>query len=294
MIIIVLGLFTIGSCKKEKLFVQPSIEVTGYTLKELPGEKTYLEIDMLVTNNDSREANIADVKYTVVIEGITAETEKVDLNQKILVGTPLKLKLPLTLVTNEAIELLSKLYKGEELEYVVTGTFHVSDPVLKLFDLPIDITGTAKIDSGIEDLYVQPDITINNFDWRYSINGITSYTVNINANCSVKNKDTRNVVIDEVEYVVTIEGVKSETHLYSNSYSTVINIARGETISLTLPVLLNLNPIEGAALVLGLGDGTANYLISGNFHAIKVDGTSVNFFLPLYNTGSVPASEIVK
>ena len=291
---IVISLIIINACKKEDLFVQPTIEVTNYTLKELPGENTYLEIEMLVHNNDSREANIADVEYSVVVEGVTAKTENVDINQKILVDTPLKLTLPLTLVTKDAISLIEKLHKGEELSYVVKGTFHIDDVILKMFDLPIDIEGSAKIDSGIEDLYKQPDINVNTLEWKATINGITSYTVNVDANCSVKNNDTKAVVIDEVEYIVTVEGVESNTHLYSNTYSTDRHIAGGETILLKLPVVLELNPINGASLVAGLGDGSANFIIEGNFHATKVDGTSVDFTLPLYDTGSVPASEVTK
>ncbi len=292
--IIVIGLFTISSCDKENLFKQPSIEVTGYTLKELPGDKTYLLIDILVTNNDSREANIDDVEYNVVVEGYEATTEKVQINQKIPVGTPLALTLPLTFVTNDAIQLLTKLDKGEELAYVVTGIFHVENAALNWFDLPIDIEGTASVDVGFEEFYEQPDITVDDLAWTYTINGLTSYTVDVDVNCSVKNMDIRNVVIDEVEYIATIEGVKSTTHLYSDSYSTNINIAGNETISLRLPVTLNLDPIEGAALVLGLTDGFADFVIEGTFHAITVDGGSVDFVLPLYDTGNVPTSQIVQ
>jgi len=293
-ILFAVSLLTTNACKKDQLFVQPTIEITGYTLKELPGDYTYLDIDMLVHNKDNREAFIKDVEYTVVIEGVTAKTETVVINEKITVDTPLKLTLPLTLTTEDAISVLEKLNNGEELSYVATGDFHVDDPILKIFDLPINIKGKATIDVGIEDLYKQPDITVNNFEWKATINGFTSYTVDIDANCSVKNNDEKTVEIDEVEYIVTIEGVKSDTHYYSATYSSNINISGNETISLKLPVKLELTPTSGAALVAGLADGTANFTIEGNFHAIKVQGKACNFVLPLYDTGSVPASEVVK
>ena len=96
--------------------------------------------------------------------------------------------------------------------------------------------------------------------------------------------------IDEVEYFVYIGGVKSETHYYSESYTSDIKIVGGEIISLTLPVTLVLGPIEGAALVAEMMDGTIDYTVEGTFHAIEVDGSAADFFLPLYVTGVVPSS----
>ena len=291
-ILLVFIAFTMFSCDKEDLFDQPSIEVTGYSLRELPGEYAYLDIDMLVTNNDSREALIKDVEYQVIIEGLVSEEENQVINQTIRTSTPLELTLPLTLKTNDAVKLLAKLDTGEELAYSVTGTFHVDQAVLKLFDLPINIEGTAFVDVGFEEFYDQPEVTVTEITGDYTINGITSYTFNLDADCVVENIDSRDVIIDEVEYVVFIEGVESETHLYSDTYSTDINIAGGSEIDLTLPVTLNLGITEGATLAAAMLDGTVSYTIEGTFHAIKVDGATSNFILPLYVTGSVPASLI--
>ena len=294
--LVVLGAFAMSmfSCDVEDLFEQPTIEVTGFTLKELPGEFTHLDIDMLVTNNDSREAFISDVEYTVVIEGYSAEKENVDINQDIFVKTPLELTLPLTLKTIDAIKILAMLDAGEELDYTVTGTFHVDEPVLNLFDLPINIEGTASVDVGFEEFYKQPEVTVNDMSGTYGINGLTSYVFDFDVNCKVENMDSRNVVVDEVEYVVYIEGVKSDTHLYSDSdsYTTDIAIGGGANISLTLPVTLNLGPVDGATLVTALLDETVDYIIEGTFHVIKVDGGTADFLLPLYVTGSVPASMV--
>ncbi len=277
-------------------FEQPTVEVTGYSLLELPGEYTHLEIDMLVTNNDTREAFITDVNYQVVVEGITAETEQEDINQTLLVDTPLELTLPLTLLTSEAIQLLTILDEGEELEYAVTGTFHVDEPILNLFDLPIDITGTATVEVGFEDFYEQPETTVNDITGTYTVNGFptpTSYTFYLDVNCTIENMDTRNVIIDEVEYVAYIEGNQSETHWYSDTYSSDLSIAGGASVDLTLPVTLNLNPSQGAAFVQALSDGYADYIIEGVFHAIKVEGTTTDFFLPLYDEGTVPATVVL-
>lgn len=276
----------------DDLFEQPTVEVTGCSLKELPGDTTYLDIDLLVTNNDVREAPVKDIDYEVTINGLTAFPEQADINRTLLVNVPLKITLPLRLLTNDAIRLLEKLDTGESLDYTVTGTFHVDEPVLELFDLPIDIQGTANIDVGYDDFYEQPDINVNDIDGTYTVNGISSVTFNLNVNTTVKNLDNRNVLIDEVEYVVFVEGVESATHYYSDTYSNDLAIAGNDSVSLTLPVTLNLGYSEGISLMSKLTDGTASYTIEGTFHAVEVDGAVADFMLPLYDTGTVPVSVI--
>lgn len=274
------------------LFVQPSIEVTGYSLLELPGDNAYLDIDMIVTNNDSREVTVKDVVYTVTIEDITAEQEEEDINQTITAGGTLVLTLPLTLATSDAIKLLSRLDAGEELDYIVTGTFHVDEPVLNLFDLPLDIQGTATVDVGYDDFYEQPDVTVNSMDIEYSLVPLVSYTFDIDVNCTVENKDNREATIDEVEYVVYVEGSESATHYYSDTYDTDLVIDGGGSVELVLPVSLTVGTAEGALLLTKLGDGTADYSVKGVFHVTKVDGTSADFKLPLYVEGNVPVTLI--
>lgn len=290
----VVGITSLFSCKNKDLFEQPTIDITGFSLQELPGEYTHLNVDMLITNNDSREATIADVAYQVVVEGITSEAMTSDINKEILVGTPLKLTLPLTLKTKDAIQLLAKLDKGQKLDYSVTGTFHADEPVLKRFDLPIDVQGTADVDAGYEDFYKQPDVTVTDLTVSSSGDDTSGYTYNFDVTCDVKNNDTRNVSIDEVEYVVTINGLTSETQLYSDTYTENISVNGGATISLTLPVTFDLTAAQKVDLDNAIASGTVNYSVEGTFHAIEVDGSTTDFVLPLYVTGSISVEDMFK
>lgn len=291
-LLISLGIISLSSCNKEKLFIQPSIEVTGYTLEELPKDSTHLTIDVVIKNNDKRSAHIKDANYQVVIDGYTAQEEYCIIDKDILSYDSLILSLPITLLTSDAIQLLKKLDNGEELSYSVTGTFHVDDPILKLFDLPINIQGSTFVDVGFDDFFNQPDVLINNIDGDYTINGFTSYTFNLNVNSTITNLDAHSAVIDEIEYTATIEGVKSTKRYYTESYTTNLVIAGNETLDLTLPVTLNLGITTGATLASGLLDGTADYIIEGTFHVLETDGTQSDFTLPLYVTGTCPASVI--
>jgi len=246
---------------------------------------------MLLTNNDTRTARIYDVDYQVVVGGYTALPEHIIIDRVIPADT-ITLTLPLTFLTADAVEILTKLDEGESLDYVATGTFHINDPVLEAFDLPIDISGTAAIDVGFEDFYDQPEVTVTAIDGTYKINGFTSYTLNFDVACSIHNLDLREATIDEIEYTVTIEGVKSNKHYYSNTYSTNFVIAGSATKALTLPVTFNIGISAGASLVAAVADGTANYIVEGTFHVILVDGTEADFTLPLYIEGSVPATMV--
>ncbi len=288
--VIILVTLLHSSCKKEDLFEQPSVEVKKVTLLELPSEYANIEVDLSLSNNDTREVHIADVEYQAVIEGVSSQVEIHDIDQDILVSTPLELTLPLTLTTSEALPILAKLYAGEELAYTVTGTFHVNDPILSLFDLPINISGTTAVDFNIEEFYEQPEVSINDISVTYSMNPLTGYTFNLEVDCTIENPNELSVVVDEVEYTVTVEGVKSDTHLYSDTYDTDINLAGESTISLVLPVNMSVGLAEGAALGLAIADGSADYILEGEFYAIEVDGIAADFLLPLYDAGSVPAT----
>jgi hypothetical protein len=273
------------------LFKQPSIEITGYTLLELPGDTAHLEIDMLLTNHDFRSVHIYDVDYQAIIDGITALPEHVIIDQMIPADT-ITLTMPLTLLTDDAIQLLDKLEEGESIPYSVTGTFHIDDPVLNQFDLPINISGIATVDVGYEDFYEQPEVSVTSIAGTYRINGFTSYKLDFNVVCDVHNMDLRTATIDEIEYTVTIEGVKSNKHYYSSTYSSDFIIAGNSIESLTLPVTFTLGLSGGAAMVAAIADGTVQYVVEGTFHVIKADGTTVDFILPLYVTGSVPATMV--
>jgi len=274
-----------------QLFAQPTIEVTGYELLELPGDTTFMNITMLLTNNDTRTAHIYDADYQVVVDGISALPEYVIVDQTIPLDT-ITLTMPLTLLTADAIQILDKLDAGESLPYTCTGTFHIDDPVFEEFDLPIDISGTATVDVGYEDFFNQPEVTVNNMSGNYRVNGFTSYTINYDVNCSVQNLEAHAATVDEIEYTVTIEGTKSGKHYYTNTYSTNFEIAASATESLTLPVTFNLGLSGGAAMVAALADGTVEYIVEGTFHVILVDGSEADFTLPLYITGSVPATMV--
>ena len=285
--IAVTGIFSLFSCKNKSPFEQPTIEVKNISLQELPGEYTHLNIDIELTNNDSREATISDAAYQVVIDGVTSENMTTDINKEILVGTPLELTLPLTLKTKDAIKLLAKPDAGQQLDYSVTGTFHADEPIIKRFDLPIDIQGTANADIGYDDFYKQPDVTVTDLTVSSSGDDNSGYVYNFDVTCDVKNNDSRSVSIDEVEYVVTIAGLTSETHLYSDTYTENFSLNGNATASLTLPVTFNLNASQKADLDNAIASGTVNYSVEGTFHAVEVDGSATDFMLPLYVTGSI-------
>ncbi|MEA3451371.1 MAG: hypothetical protein U9Q83_05650, partial [Bacteroidota bacterium] len=190
-------IFVAFSCNKKELFEQPTVEVTGYTLTELPGDSAHIEVNMTLVNNDKRDALVKDAQYIVDIEGFISGTENVTIDKQIFPDTIYEFTLPLTLATEDAIQLLVKMDKGEELSYIATGTFHVEDPYLKGFDWPIDVSGKALVITGFEDYFEQPDVVVDSVEVVYTINGTlpfaTSYDFDKEVYCSVTNNDNRKV-----------------------------------------------------------------------------------------------------
>ncbi|MCK4813058.1 MAG: LEA type 2 family protein, partial [Candidatus Marinimicrobia bacterium] len=288
-ILIVLGAFIVFSCSIEDLFKQPTVEITGYTLKGLPADTAFLDIDMTVLNNDHRQVHVADVDYSIVLEGITLPDQTAIINQDMYPDSSMDLTLPLSMLTSDAVKILAKLDAGEELDYSVTGLFHVDDPVFNLFDLPLNVSGTATVDAGYEDFYAMPEVSVHDISGNFTANGTDSYIFDFEVSCFVQNMDSRNVTIDEVEYLVYIEGIPSETHLYSETYSEALEIDGNGSDSLRLPIMLTLDATSGAQLASAIQDGSIDYVVEGIFHATEVDSIDIDFSLPLYITGNMSA-----
>jgi hypothetical protein len=49
---------------------------------ELPGKFANIEVDLLISNNDTREVHLADIEYQTVIEGLTSQLENHDIDQE--------------------------------------------------------------------------------------------------------------------------------------------------------------------------------------------------------------------
>ncbi len=299
LVLFILVSFIMFSCDLGNFFEQPTVEVEGFSLKELPGEWTELDLDVVITNNDSREGNIGDTTYTAVIEGVESQEMEHSLDETILVDTPLETTLPLTLPTEGAAKLLKKLENGEELAYTVTGIFHEVDRNL---DLPIDIEGSAFVEVGYEEFFEQPEVTVNNVSGTYTINGSpipSSYTFDLMVNCTVQNMDVHSALINNVEYIVTLEGVESNEEIYLFNPALDIEGYDGapggaDSVVLDLPVVFDTTPTEGATIVAGASDdGMVSYIVEGTFHATAdLEGSPQDFYLPLYVTGETSASII--
>ncbi|MCD6337619.1 MAG: LEA type 2 family protein, partial [Candidatus Marinimicrobia bacterium] len=288
-ILIILGFFALFSCSIEDLFIQPEVEITNYTLLELPADTAFLDIDMLVTNMDKRQVHVADVDYEVVLEGITLPAQTAILDMDIYPDSTIDMTLPLSMVTSDAVRILAKLDAGKELNYTVTGLFHVDDPIYNLFDIPLNVTGTAEVDAGYEDFYDMPTVTLIDISGNFTANGSDSYIFDFDVTCAVHNNDARAATVDEVDYIVNIEGITTEEHHLSDTYPDGLFLEGNSDDTLTLPIMLTLDAISGAQLATAVHDGHIDYSVEGIFHATEVDSIDSDFTLPLYLNGNTSA-----
>lgn len=289
----ILAVITTLSCDIKKLFEQPAVTVDGFSLKELPGDTTLLDIDVTITNQDKRDGQIGLTTYKAVIEGIESKEMTYKLNETILSETPLATTLPLELPTEGAAYLLNKLKKDEPLNFSVVGTAFEENRGLYL---PLEVEGTATVEVGYEDYFNQPEVTVNNITGTYSINGFppTSYTFDLMVDCDVQNMDSHSATIDEVVYTVYLEGVPSEeeTYIPDPLISIDENGGTNDTVTIDLPVVFNTTNSEGLTIIAGASDdGQVSYIVEGTFHALtEIDEESMDFYLPLYVTGETSAT----
>jgi LEA14-like dessication related protein len=273
------------SCKKERIFLEPGVEIISYSLTEFPGEYLHLNITVEITNNDDRQPNINEVEYQVFIEGLTSEPEIFVVDTIFRTDEPLELTLPLTFKTDEALELVDQLEVGQELSYQVVGSISFNDPILKLFTIPVDVSGTAIVDMGFDEFYEEPTVLLSDIQIDYKIIDWTSYQFIINTSCLVDNPNPFDVTIDEVVYTVKVENVLSETNRYSDSHDEAFLMEKDAVSKLELPVVINLELIEALDLIEAISDGFISYWVEGVLHVSAVNGVAMDLNVPFELAG---------
>ncbi|MCK4797707.1 MAG: hypothetical protein KAT05_10010 [Spirochaetes bacterium] len=276
-------------CNLANWFKQPTVDVKDYTLTELPTEYTKLDVDVVVTNNDWRNAAVTTVTYKAEIEGVDSKSMTHKLNETLIAGQALDITMPLTLPTEGAALLLKKLGKGQKLDFTITGIFHVDDPCLSTFDLPLNTSGKAKVDVGYEEYFAQPEVEVNSFTVTSVTPGLFTTDIDLSVDITVTNMDTHDATIDEVEYIVNIEGVKSDEEIYNTTFNiaaaNLIGDDDEEDLTMTNISLHDVSNITLAAWTLA---GHVSYTVTGTFHAETDLGNGpIEFYLPLYVTGDV-------
>ena len=286
-LVFVLLLTAFGSCRKEKLFVQPTTEIIGYSLREFPGDSIYLDIDVEITNNDDREVNISEIEYQVVVEGVSSGVELIVVDQEFKTDEPLLLTIPLTVATKDALELFSEIETGEELSYNVIGKISFNDPILKLFDMPINVSGTAVVDIGFDEYYEQPEIAITGISVDYEFISLTEYRFDFIVGSMISNPVPFEVTISEMEYQITLEGLMSDDHRYTelNSENLILPAEGAKTID--LPISFTLQLSDALPLIDALADGIISYAIDGNIQIVEVNEVPFELVVPFNLEGDL-------
>jgi len=261
------------------------MEIIGYSLLEFPDDSIHLEIEVQITNNDHRTVNIDEIAYQISIEGIMAKPEKVKISQEFSPETPLILDLPLSVATHDALSLFSQIESGEELAYQVTGTIHFDDPILKLFDIPLNVTGSASVDIGYEDFYTEPEVEISDIEVDFTLINLTTYQFDFTVTLSVVNENPYAITVDEMNYTVDIEGIVSDPGRYTDLNSSPFYIEADQSGSLQIPIVFTLALADGLALINALSDVIFAYEVVGDLHVIDVSGFPVDITIPYTKSG---------
>ena len=293
-----LGLFLsvllFSSCSLDSMFQQPQVTVIDYELVELPGETTKLLIECDVKNMDSHDGDVKSINYVAVIEGVTSESMTYNTPFTMLGNQTLRMKLPLTLPTADAALLLDKLNAGKSLSYTVTGKF-TADTFLGTQELSLNISGSAFVDIGIEDFFLQPSVEMNETAGFYvtSLGNPPFFTQPITIEIKeviVSNNDAHSAAVKQMDYTVNIEGVNSQKMTYTPG--TPIPIASAQSngaqiIMSNMSVNFPASALIGVVNVASSGNYYVDYTIIGTVLIEANLGTSnMQFYLPINTSGS--------
>jgi LEA14-like dessication related protein len=293
-----LGLFLsvllLSGCSLDSMFQQPQVTVIDYELVELPGETTKLLIECDVKNMDSHDGDVKSINYVAVIEGVTSESMTYNTPFTMLGNQTLRMKLPLTLPTADAALLLDKLNAGKSLSYTVTGKF-TADTFLGTQELSLNISGSAFVDIGIEDFFLQPSVEMNETAGFYvtSLGNPPFFTQPITIEIKeviVSNNDAHSASVKKMDYTVNIEGVNSQKMTYTPG--TPIPIASAQSngaqiVMSNLPMNFSYTALIGVVNVAASGNYYVDYTIIGTvlIEADLGDGP-LEFYLPINTSGS--------
>ncbi|OHD56836.1 MAG: hypothetical protein A2Y33_12775 [Spirochaetes bacterium GWF1_51_8] len=295
-VIFVFMLF-LAACSLDSMFQQPQVTVIDYELVELPGDNTKLLIECDVKNMDSHDGTVQSITYTAVIEGVTSQNMTYSSQFTILGNQTLRMKLPLTLPTADAALLLDKLNAGKSLSYTVTGKF-TADTFLGIQELSLNISGSAFVEIGIEDFFIQPFIEMNESQGFY-VTDLGSPPAPFGSNQPVEieikeviisNKDAHSATVKNMIYTVSIEGVNSQKMTYTPSSPIPISNTGtpGAHITLSnLPMNFTYTSLYGVISLAASQNYYVDYTIIGTvtIEADLGDGP-LEFVLPINTSGT--------
>jgi LEA14-like dessication related protein len=297
----ILGLLSVilitAGCSLDSMFQQPQVTVIDYELVELPGDTTKLLIECDIKNMDSHDGDVKSVTYVAVIEGVTSLNMTYTTPFTMKGNQTLRMKLPLTLPTAEAALLLDKLNAGKSLNYTVTGKF-TADTFLGTQELSLNVSGTAAVEVGIEDFFIQPFVEMNETEGFY-VTDIGSPPPPFGSNQPVKinikevivsNKDAHNATVKQMVYTVNLEGVNSEKMTYTPSSPIPISntgTPGAQIVMSNLPMNFSYASLIGVLNFAASGSYYVDYTIIGTV-LIEADLGSgpIEFYLPVNTSGS--------
>jgi hypothetical protein len=275
-------------------FAQPELVYNSYRLVGLPGEYTDLIVNVDVRNRDDRDGDIRKVVYTAIVEGVPSEQMTYTTRFKLPAGSlKTNMDMELRFTTANAVSLLEKLKNGTNLEYRVTGTFD-ADTVIGEMTLDLDTSGSAVVETDIDDYFRQPGVAVQRVGFAGSTTPVPGSDLNLLIEAILTNNAPQQATFKSATYVVTLEGgLTSKEKTYAPTAFTMA--AAGEVGSDVfkndLPTAFGVTLANAASFnaLVGKIGGSVAYTIRGTMtvSADLGDGP-FDFVLPLSVSGTAP------
>lgn len=284
------GGLILGLCACAPDFSQPDLSFQGFSVDGLPGEFVDLLVDVEIRNTDPRDGNIRSVSYQAYVAGVRSESSTYRESSAFLLpaGKPVNKTMPLRFRTEDALELLRRIERDNDLSYSVDGTFDADTPV-GVRTLELRASGSATVEVDLDDFFLQPSVEVLSVTF---VDGAAEAggDIETKVEARITNNAEHAVTVESVRYTVTIEKAlvsNEETYVSEFSIGAASAAVTLSDLPASFPVTMQ-NALAAVALQGMIGDNVG-FTVQGlmTLKSAQV-GDGAAFVLPLFVEGEAP------
>lgn len=275
MVSLILAMIAIPGCETLTKMIgdmsKPSARVTGASISDLALDKAGLLFDVEVTNPYSIPMPLASLDYTINSDGKKLVSGKQSLDGLIPANGSRTIQLPVNIVFQDALNILSGVKPGEVVPYDAALNLSADAPGLGPLTLPVKKSGELPIPTA-------PEVKLTDM----SIRELSLTNVAANVSMDVTNTNQFKLGINEMTYDLALGG----SRIASAKLDNPADLAPGKTSNVSFPI--QFSPLSFGRSVYNMLTGSeAGYALTGSVKGSTPFGP-VN--LPYNKSGSVPIS----
>lgn len=250
---------------------KPSARVTGASISDLNLDQAGLLFDVEVSNPYDIAMPLASLDYAINSGGKKFVSGEKSLSGTVPAGGTRTIQLPVNVVFQDALNILSGVKPGEVVPYEASLNLTADAPALGPITLPIKRSGELPVP-------VAPQVKLTDL----SVKKLTLTNVEANVALDVTNNNKFNLGVRNLAYDLSLGG----TRIASAKLDHAAKLSEGETANMSFPI--QFSPLSFGRSVFNMLSGSeAGYAITGS---VAGDTPFGPINLPYSKTGNVPIS----